>query len=98
MIIKKGVNLKGLKPEILLALIIADGLHKDMIVTSAVRDKGPKSLHPYGYAADEVYHGCDHDTHKDIVIELKEKLGNQYDVLYHNAGSGWHIHIEFDPR
>ncbi|MCD6126073.1 MAG: hypothetical protein J7J19_03595 [Thaumarchaeota archaeon] len=31
---------------------------------------------------------------KEVISELKEKLGKDYDVLY----EGDHIHIEYDPK
>ncbi|MCA9506489.1 MAG: hypothetical protein KC616_25605 [Myxococcales bacterium] len=29
---------------------------------------------------------------------VSSRLGDRYDVLAHDAGSGWHIHAEWDPK
>ena len=29
---------------------------------------------------------------------LKGKLNDQFDVLWHDVGSGAHLHVEFDPK
>ena len=29
---------------------------------------------------------------------IRQHLGRDYDVVFHDAGTGWHIHVEFDPK
>ena len=101
MIIRAGV--KGLQPEIAIIFPLIDAIFTNhghvCVLTSAVRDKGPGSLHPMGFAADfDSMRDVNPVTWKLIEKDAKEALGNQYDVLAHDAGSGMHLHVEFDPR
>ena len=67
-------------------------------LTSVCRDKGKKSVHPYGLAFDAVvlWSRCNMDS--ECLNALGVRLGNEYDILLHDAGSGEHFHIEYDPR
>jgi hypothetical protein len=98
--IKQGVKVQGIKPEILLALQLIDGVYRDYeyIITSVWRERGPKSLHPYGYAVDFIYRGVEHDAAIRMTENFKKVIGEQYDLIYHDAGSGYHWHLEYDPR
>ena len=99
-------KLFGAKPELLYAmdrtLSVFFGKGLPCIWTSIVRPKNfmrTFSLHPFGWAAD-----CISDRHlppemwKELETDLREELGAQYDVLTHDAGSGMHAHLEFDPK
>ncbi len=73
------------------------------IKTSAYRPPatvsgGEKTLHDEGLAAD---YDTDHEIHAGIWTALKEEIqgevGEEYQVLAHDKGSGMHIHTEYDP-
>jgi len=103
---KKGVSLKNLQPQTVWAMerarevFASRGLN--CIYTSIYRQQveGEKfSLHPLGRAFD-----CDTDHDISVAVwgviadELAVILGDEFDVLAHDAGSGFHIHAEFDPK
>lgn len=96
-------TLKGIQPEIAIICPVIDAIFTShghvCVMTSAVRDKGPKSLHPMGFAIDfDSTRTVDPVMWKRIEKEAREALGNEYDVLAHDAGSGMHLHVEYDPR
>ncbi len=69
------------------------------IWTSIVRAHSSSfSLHPFGYAVDA---DTDRELPKEVWEEIGQKtvdeLGEEYDILVHNVGSGMHLHVEFDP-
>jgi len=54
----------------------------------------PGSLHPFGKALDFRNRFFSSSEKPKVVQELREKLGNDYDVVFHNS----HFHIEYDPK
>lgn len=97
--VKQGVKLSGLKPEILIAVIISDDVfakhNKDCIITSALDGNHMLgSLHYSGLAIDiRTRHVLKEDI-PNITLEIKKSLGFDYDVIFEKD----HIHIEFDPK
>jgi len=99
--IKPGVDLSGIRSELVLALGVASAVYttfgKNLTITSA-RDSKHKagSKHYVGLAADlrTSAAGIDAVTAGRIQAELKEALGAQFDVVV----EGDHIHLEFDPK
>lgn len=96
----------GIKPEILLGLdrAIACFFKQGFptILTSGVRainfDRD-FSLHPFGYAVDLLSDRVLTDeTWKSLEEDVRRELGHQYDILVHDAGSGMHMHIEYDDK
>lgn len=94
--IKSGVRLLGLRPEVVLALQVADTIlalsGADLVVTSAIDGTHTRaSLH---------YTGCAVDLRRpairaaEIVQELKEALGADFDVILETD----HVHCEFQPK
>jgi len=102
--IKNNVSLRNLEPHTVLGLIICEGIAPqtciggEMTITSLHRLKGPGSLHPYGYAVDFVIEGATRKECVNILPVMRNKLGGEYDLIFHNAGTGWHFHLEYDPR
>ena len=97
--LKTGVKLRGLQPELLLALIVADGIYKkyfarDLVVTS-VTDGCHKvgSKHFVGQAADLRLWGLEGRV-ESIVSALVAALGEDFDVVPEKD----HIHLEYDPK
>ena len=100
-IIKKGVDLK-IRGKILYGLIVAIALASEMgasifRISSGYRKKRGKlnSFHPVRLATDYVVVGISILAYKR---RLKQKLGKNYDLVYHNTGSGPHFHLEFDEK
>ena len=97
--IKNGVDLRGLSPQMAIAYTIACGIYaghgKRCRITSGVEGKhGPNSLHYKGQALDLGTREYPEQLKVLIRDELKEALGAQFDVVLEAT----HLHIEFDPK
>jgi hypothetical protein len=98
MTLKPGVRLLGIKPEAVLALIIAESVFRDCgqecVVTSVVDGTHSRgSIHYQGFAFDL------RTSHLAAGIatihgQLKAKLGADFDVILEAD----HLHVEFDPK
>lgn len=94
-------KVKGMQPEILLAIIITEQLmrrmyERDLTLTSITdghKDK-PKSLHNSGYAFDMRTWSMNEVEETKFAKELSQLLGEEYDVVVEES----HIHVEFDPK
>lgn len=101
MYLKKGVDLRGLKPEIIPALIIlSNATGGDFVVTSgteAAPNRIPQSLHTQGLAIDV---RIPRDTFSDpLRPSFKEAVANVFeDTPYELVWYEKHVHIEFDPK
>lgn len=97
--LKKGVNPSGIRPELMLALFIADGvwagLGEELVVTSLNDSFHSKtSLHYSGQGADL---RTRYFTDVEVAAnELRTALGNNpnYDVIVESD----HIHLEWQPK
>lgn len=94
--LKEGIRVTGLRPEILLAIQIADGVWaeqgSDLVVTSCTEGHHKRtSLHYSGAAIDlRIWHV----DAQQAANELAERLGDEYDVVLESD----HIHCEFQPK
>jgi hypothetical protein len=98
--IKSSVRIAGMRPEILLAAVVAERVYEkagyDCTITSCVDGQHMAgSLHYKGAAIDlrtkQVAHAIEL---KQIVDPIKECLGADFDVVVETD----HLHIEFDPK
>lgn len=98
--IKEGVKLAGLRTEMVLALVIAAQVYHDiadteMVVTEATGGvHGRGSLHYTGQAADLRTNTMSKELAAKVVLAIREKLGENYDVVLEAD----HIHVEFQPK
>jgi hypothetical protein len=97
MILKEGVRLQGLQPQMVVALLAAYHIweqHGDLLtVTSCVDGKhSHTSLHYAGCALD--FRTRDIKDQEIKTMALKAALGNDFDVLDEDD----HIHVEYQPR
>lgn len=97
--IKQGVDIRGLKPEMVIAYVIACNVYNKYsalcTITSAldgVHSVG--SLHGKGYALDLRTNNIAPDFVQLIVVDLRVALGSLFDVVLEKD----HIHVEFDPK
>ena len=97
--LKPEVNPSALRPELLLALVIADRIFDEQdyeCVVTSLNDSAHSetSLHYAGAAVDlRIRHLS--DNHALIIAEkIRESLNRDYDVLLELD----HIHIEYQPR
>lgn len=98
--LKHNVDLTGLRPELVIAFIVANDIYKEydseLVITSVNDSKhSATSLHFSGCAIDLRISTFDNRilaleaTHK-----IKERLGNDFDVILEDD----HIHIEWQPK
>lgn len=95
---KKRIEVQGMRPELLFALVVADTVYRengrDLVVTSVTDGKHSEtSLHYSGCAADlrtNVFpEGADL-----VAKQIRDGLTNDYDVVLESD----HIHLEYQPR
>jgi hypothetical protein len=98
-----ALNGVSVSTEILLALMVADGVWKrnginELTVTSLLDGvHSPKSLHYEGKAMDLRTKGT--GMMERLFQELKRALPPGYDVVLEDKeGVNEHIHVEWDPR
>lgn len=106
LVLKQGVDLTGVRPEIVLAMSVAAGVYDtharaDCIITSVNDGRHSRtSRHYVGLACDiRTKNLPDLATKRKIREQLALALGYQFDVVLeyldtHNE----HIHVEFDPK
>ena len=97
--LKKGVNATGISSELLLGLMVADSVYRDMgvelVVTSLVDGAhSTTSLHYAGDAADLRTWEFSLEQAREAVTSIKEGLPDDYDVVLEKD----HIHLERQPR
>jgi len=98
--IKTGVDLRGLQPQMAVAYSIAQGIYHEKagvpcVITSASDGKhGPQSLHYCGKALDLRTNHLRPDQVHTVFVALKAALGVQFDVVLESD----HIHCEYDPK
>ncbi len=97
--LKTGVNTFGLRPELLLGLMVADAVWREhgreLVVTSLNDGRHSKtSLHYAGCAAD-LRTRYFHDVER-VAADLRDALGYNpdYDVVEERD----HIHFEYQPK
>ena len=95
--IKSGVDLRGLSPQMAIAYTIACRCYGqyDCVITSASDGKhGPNSLHYKGQALDLRTRHINGQGLQAIYNKLKESLGEQFDVVLEAD----HFHLEYQPK
>lgn len=99
--LKPGVKIKGIQPELVLGLMVANQVYEDndldLIVTSLMEEgniHSPNSKHKVGLAADLRINTVASNFWSTLLRQLKFALGKDFDVVLESD----HIHIEFDPR
>jgi len=97
--IKPGVIIQGVRPELLVAIQVADVVYTqaghELLITSLLDGQHSRnSLHYTGCAVDIGVRGLDAAEINDIVLALKKRLTRDFDVIVEST----HIHIEYQPR
>ncbi len=99
--IKVGAKIEGSKPEIILAIVIVSKVLEKYTVETVITElTGGEhmegSLHYSGYAVDIRSRDISPELMQVISTEIKNALGNDFDVVVEENPS--HIHIEFQPK
>lgn len=99
MYLKKGVSLRGLQPEMVVALMMLTDCLWDVVVTGGTEDhpdRLPNSLHKTGYALDiRIPEAFDERSARRVRVDVKDRFEDtDYDVVWYDT----HLHIEYDPK
>jgi hypothetical protein len=97
--IKPGVRIVGVRPELLLAIMAASEIYRDLghklTLTSVVDGRhSTGSRHYSGAAFDCRTRDLTAEQANQICKQLKSDLGQDFDVLLEAD----HIHVEYDPK
>jgi hypothetical protein len=104
--IKVGVDLRGLHPvwgvayPVVVAVFTKYG-YEHMVTsgTEKAPDRLPHSKHYEGKALDFRLRHVRQMDKANIVKDVKDSLGLQFDVVHKNPGTDReHLHVEFDPK
>jgi len=95
--LKSGVRIRGIRPELAVALEIAESVYRhesaELVVTSVTDSEHKRgSLHYAGQAADLRTRGL-----IDVIQTangLRDRLGDDFDVVVESD----HIHVEYQPK
>lgn len=107
--LKPGARIGGLRPELVFAILVAEGIWtkcgaEELVITSIVDGKHKRGSEHYTFLAfDARTHNLgtsyDRGPARLAVAELVERLGPDYDVIFENEGSPEeHCHCEFDAK
>ena len=93
------VNVNGIRPELVLALVIANDIYanhgENLVITSLNDGKHSQtSLHYSGCAADLRTRYFLKSEQSKVVNDLKEALTIDFDVVLEKD----HIHLEYQPK
>lgn len=96
---KEGVKVNGIKPELWVALHVADQVYTehgaDLVVTSVKDGKHSRgSLHYIGHAGDLRTRGMDKQVVKLMRDEIAGRLTDEYDIIIEEN----HLHAEHQPK
>ncbi len=97
--LKPGVSVTGIRPEVILGLMIADSVYEkhnfELVVTSVADGRHSQtSLHYAGCAADLRTRSVPERLRRTVRNEIKNALGVDFDVVLEKD----HIHLEWQPR
>lgn len=99
LVLKPGVRITGVRPEILLAAVAAERVYEeaghDFTITACVDGKHMAgSLHYAGGAIDVRTRDLQPADVQKLIARIKSCLGDDFDVLLEVD----HVHIEFQPK
>lgn len=99
LLLKPGVRITGMRPEILLAAVAAERVYEeaghDFVITACVDGKHMAgSFHFAGAAIDVRTRDLPPADVPKVLARIKACVGDDFDVLLEAD----HIHIEFQPK
>ena len=97
--LKEGVQLTGLRPEMVLATVVIDAVYTELgvptVITSAVDGQhSENSLHYTGLALDFRTNTLPPDFQGKLLNLVTTRLGAEFDVVLEED----HLHVEFQPE
>ena len=102
--LKAGVRVLGLRPELLLAIQVAEGLWAEhgtptLVITAGIDGAHKRqSFHYSGVAVDLRINTVAPAQRDALVTKLRAALGPDYTVIHEAIGQpGEHVHVHFLP-
>lgn len=97
MILKQGVKVSNLKPQLIIAFIVANDVYKahgqELVITSCDDSKhGVGTLHGQGFAFDARTSYFLKGESERVANEIRAKIDDCFDIVNESD----HIHIEYD--
>jgi len=98
--IKPGVRVFGLRPEMVLALVICESIYRkhgvEVVITAGIEGKHKRGSFHYAGAAADIRIWNLPETVQPVSVrnEIADALGPDFDVVLESD----HIHVEFDPK
>jgi len=99
--IKRGVSLRGIRPETVAGMVVADGVwarhDSELVITSGTEGSHSRnSLHYAGLAFDCRIWDFEETPGevRSVADDLREALQAEYDVVIETS----HIHVEYQPE
>lgn len=99
MLLKPGVRISGIRPELLLAVIAMDGIFsqraKSMVITAVIDGSHSRgSLHYAGMAFDVRTRDLPINEVDEVASLARAALGADFDVVVETD----HLHVEYQPK
>lgn len=97
--LKRGVKLASLRPQMVLATSIIDGVYRELgyhtVITSGNDGKHSHgSLHYVGLAVDYRTRQLREGDAEKVKAQVAKALGAEYDVVLEPT----HLHVEYQPK
>lgn len=103
--LKTGVSLRGIKPEVVVGMLITNSQYErsgvELLLTSVNDSRHSSgSLHYAGLAFDcRTKWVMSRETIMPLVESIRSSLGDEWDVVLEDyGGDNEHIHVEYDPE
>jgi len=99
MILKQGVKIANLKPQLIIAIMVANDVYrlhgKELVITSVDDSKhGKNTLHGSGSAFDCRTSYFMAGEAERVANEIRAKIDEDFDIAFETD----HLHIEYDPK
>lgn len=97
--LKQGVRIHGIRPEIILAIHIIDGIYnkfgQELVITSGIEGKHSETSDHYkGMAVDCRTRYFSELEKQEVFKEVTGAIGDDFYTLLHET----HLHISYRPR
>lgn len=102
--LKSGARILGLRPEMLVALLVAEGAYREMGLDCRMAHgidgaHMRASEHYTGLAVDLTIQTVPLEKREGLRVRLVVALGGDFDVLWEAQGTpNEHLHVEYDPK
>jgi hypothetical protein len=101
--LKKGVKLRLLSPQMVVALMIVHAVYarNNAICTVTSANDSTHSLNSLHYGGNALdFRTKNYASNKSMLLEeVKQSLGDEYDVVLEGLDTdNEHMHVEYDPK